>query len=69
MSEPANNGTLTGNLTDGFAYTPGSAAALVGTDIGLNYLVTDTDGHVTQENITIRILAAGDTNSAAGGSW
>ena len=33
------------------------------TDIGLDYLVTDTDGHVTQENITIRILAAGDTNS------
>ena len=62
VSEPANNGTLTGNLTDGFAYTPGNAAALVGTDIGLNYLVTDTDGHVTQENITIRILAAGDTN-------
>ena len=63
VSEPSNNGILTGNLTDGFAYTPGSAAALVGTDIGLGYLVTDTDGHVTQENIAIRILAAGDTNS------
>ena len=62
VSEPSNNGTLTGNLTDGFAYTPGSAAALVDTDIGLDYLVTDTDGHVTQEDITIRILAAGDTN-------
>ena len=62
VSEPSNNGTLTGTLVDGFAYTPGLAAGLVGTDIQLNYLVTDTDGHVTQENITIRILAAGDTN-------
>ena len=66
VSEPANNGTLTGNVTDGLAYTPGSAAALVDTDIGLNYLVTDTDGHVTQEDITIRILAAGDTNRPGG---
>ena len=62
VSEPSNNGTLTGTLTDGFVYTPGTDAGLVGTDIQLNYLVTDTDGHVTQENITIRILAAGDTN-------
>ena len=63
VSEPSNNGTLTGTLVDGFVYTPGTAAGLIGTDIQLNYLVTDTDGHVTQENITIRVLAAGDTNA------
>ncbi len=62
VSEPANNGTLSGNVTDGWVFTPGSAATLVNTDVGLDYLVTDTAGHVTQEDITIRILAAGDTN-------
>ena len=64
VSEPSNNGTLTGTLTTGYTYTPGTDAALVGTDSQLNYLVTDTDGHVTQGTITIRILAADDTNTA-----
>ncbi len=57
-----------GHPVDGYTYTPGLAANLVGTDIQLNYLVTDTDGHVTQGTITIRILAANDTNQPPGGS-
>ena len=63
VSEPSNNGTLTGTTTTGYTYTPGLDVALIGTDSQLNYLVTDTDGHVTQGAITIRILAANDTNT------
>ncbi len=62
VSEPSNNGTLTGTLTDGYDYTPDTDAGLIGTDSNLHYLVTDPDGHVDQGTITIRILATGDTN-------
>ena len=62
VSEPSNDGVLTGSLVDGFIFTPAVRPALIGTDHQLNYLVTDTDGHVTQGAIMIRILAAGDTN-------
>ncbi len=64
VSEPSNNGTLTGDVAGGFTYVPASEAVLVGIDSQLNYLVTDTDGHVEQGTITIRILAATDTNQA-----
>ncbi len=46
VSEPSNNGILTGTLATGFTYTPGTDPDLVGTDHQLDYLVTDTDGHV-----------------------
>ena len=59
-SEPGDAGILTGDLATGFAYTPGTNPALVNTDDQLHYLVTDTDGHVAQQTITVRILAAGD---------
>ncbi len=62
VSEPGTDGTLTGDLANGFTYTPGNDPALVGTDHTLNYLVTDTAGHVDQADIIVRILAAGDTN-------
>ena len=62
VSEPSNDGLLTGSLSDGFVYMPDGAADLIGTDHQLNYLVTDTDGHVSQGLVMIRILATGDTN-------
>ena len=62
VSEPSNNGILVGNPTDGYTYTPSTDAALAGINSNLLYLVTDTDGHVEQGTITIRILAAGDPN-------
>ena len=51
VSEPGTDGTLTGDLTTGFTYTPTNDPALINTDHDLNYLVTDTDGHVAQSNI------------------
>ena len=62
VSEPGLDGTLTGDLVAGFSYTPSNDPAQINTDHLLHYLVTDTDGHVTQEDIVIRILAAGDPN-------
>ena len=62
MSEPGNAGILTGDLASGFAYTPRTTLALVNTDDQLRYLVTDTDGHVAQQTITVRILADDDPN-------
>ena len=62
VSEPSNNGILTGNPNDGYTYTPDTDAALANTNSQLLYLVTDPDGHVEQGAITIRILAADDTN-------
>ena len=64
VSEPSNVGTLTGTVTTGFVYTPNVDPTTVNTDHDLEYLVIDTDGHVTQQTITVRILAAGDTNQA-----
>ena len=62
VSEPGNDGVLTGDLATGFTYTPSNDPALINTDHTLDYLVTDTDGHVAQSNIIIRILANGDPN-------
>ena len=64
VSEPSNDGVLTGTLAGGFSYTPSSDASFVDTDHTINYLVTDTAGHVTQGRLIIRILAAGDPNQA-----
>ncbi|HEX3088165.1 MAG TPA: Ig-like domain-containing protein, partial [Ilumatobacteraceae bacterium] len=64
VSEPGTEGTLTGDLSNGFTYTPSSDPSVIDTDHTLNYLVTDTDGHVAQSNVSIRILAAGDPNRA-----
>ena len=64
VSQPANGGTLTGSVAGGFTYTPGGEASFVGHDFDLAYLVVDPDGHVAQETIRIRILAADDTNRA-----
>ena len=63
VSEPSNDGALTGTLPTGFTYTPSNDAAQIDTDHQINYLITDTDGHVTQGNVTIRILATNDTNT------
>ena len=62
VSEPSNDGVLTGILATGFTYTPSNDAGLINTDHTINYLVIDTDGHVTQGRLIIRILAAGDPN-------
>ena len=64
VSEPSNVGILTGTVTSGFVYTPNIDPTTVDTDNDLDYLVIDTDGHVTQQAITVRILAATDTNQA-----
>ena len=48
VSEPSNDGVLTGSLATGFTYTPSNDPALIDTDHQINYLVADTDGHVTQ---------------------
>ena len=62
VSEPSNDGVLTGSLATGFTYTPSNDPALIDSDHQINYLVTDTDGHVTQGRLIIRILATGDPN-------
>ena len=62
VSEPSNNGTLTGTLPTGLHLHPQQRRRPRRHRHQLNYLVTDTDGHVTQGTITIRILAADDTN-------
>ena len=66
VSEPSDDGVLSGTLAGGFTYTPSGDARFVDTDHGIDYLVIDTAGHVTQGLLTIRILAAGDTNHATG---
>ena len=48
VSEPSNDGALTGTLATGFTYTPSNDPALSTPTTRLNYLVTDTDGHVAQ---------------------
>src|SRR4029079_1183640 len=65
VSEPSTDGVLTGNVAAGSAYTPSNSPAVVNTDHTLHYLATDTDGHVAQADIIIRILAAGDPNRPA----
>ena len=63
VSEPSNNGVLTGSAqSGGLSYTPGTDPSLVNVESRLDYLVRDTDGHVSQGQIQIRILAAGDPN-------
>src|SRR6185503_12504830 len=62
VSEPSTDGVLTGDVAAGFAYTPSSDPSVVNTDHTLRYLAADTDGHVAQGDIIIRILAAGDPN-------
>ena len=62
VSEPGIEGVLTGDSATGFAFTPSLDPTLIDTDHALNYLVTDTDGHVAQSNIIIRILANEDPN-------
>ena len=62
VSEPFVDGTLTGSLAAGFIYTPSDKPELVNTDHRLDYLVVDTDGHVTASFVLVRILAAGDPN-------
>ena len=64
VSEPSNNGVLTGTLADGWTYTPDTDPALAGTDADLDYLVSDPDGNVTKGRVIIRILAADNTNQA-----
>ena len=65
ISEPGREATLAGSVAGGFTYTPSvGTASSVGQDFDLAYLVVDPDGHVAQETIRIRILAAGDTNRA-----
>ena len=61
VSEPRSMVCCPG-LAAGFVYTPGDDAAFVGTDQSIDYLVIDPDGHVTEQTIVIRILAAGDPN-------
>src|SRR3954452_9521030 len=62
VSEPSSNGVLTGDVATGFSYPPGNSPTLANTDDTLDYLAIDTDGHVAQSNIIIRILANGDPN-------
>src|SRR6185295_5114711 len=62
VSEPGTEGVLTGDTATGFAYTPSTDPSLIDTEHTLNYLVTDTDGHVAQSDIIVRILANGDPN-------
>ncbi len=62
VSEPGVDGVLSGSLGSGFTYTPGADPSLVGSDQSIEYLAVDPDGHVAQQSIVIRILAAGDPN-------
>ena len=56
---PNNNGTVSGTPASGFTYTP--RAGFDGTD-SIEYLVVDPDGHVGLGSISVRVLAAGDTD-------
>src|SRR5450432_4024944 len=63
VSEPGLEGTLAGDPTNGYTYTPSLDPNVVtGIDHQLDYLVTDAAGHVSQGAVQIRILAAGDPN-------
>ena len=65
VSQPPTDGVLTGTCGGRVhVHAVGGAASFVGQDFDLAYLVVDPDGHVAQETIRIRILAAGDTNRA-----
>ena len=63
VSDPSNGGLLFGTLATG-SPSPLERPAVRQHRPQINYLVTDTDGHVPREIVTIRILAAGDTNQA-----
>ena len=47
VSQPSTDGVLSGTLASGFIYTPSTDASFVNTDHPINYLVTDTDGHIS----------------------
>ena len=65
VSQPSTDGVLDGQCGGRVhVHAVGGAASFVGQDFDLAYLVVDPDGHVAQETIRIRILAAGDTNRA-----
>ena len=65
VSQPGRSGCWRGRWSEGFTFTPSDGAAVRGSAIvDLVYLVVDPDGHVAQQTVRIRVLAADDTNQA-----